>query len=162
MIWFRRERDPAPPTAVGGSVQENDASALRAGLSTFNRLVNVNSGRIPGRSVVTALRVCDVLRETIETAEHQPLDIHTAVSVERMLTDYLPTTLRTFLAVDETRSRVVHTSGRTPVEALQEQLESLLDAAVSVRGAARERDADAMFTQGNFLRTKFSGSDLDL
>jgi hypothetical protein len=28
--------------------------------------------------------------------------------------------------------------------------------------AAREHDVDALFTQGNFLRTKFSRSDLDL
>jgi hypothetical protein len=41
-------------------------------------------------------------------------------------------------------------------------VESLLAAASSVLLAAQAQDADAMFTQGNFLGTTFSRSDLDL
>jgi hypothetical protein len=65
-------------------------------------------------------------------------------------------------ALDTGQLDVVRPSGRTPVASLQEQLESLLGAASSVLLAAQAQDADAMFTQGNFLGTTFSRSDLDL
>jgi hypothetical protein len=38
----------------------------------------------------------------------------------------------------------------------------LLDAASVLLTATHAQDADALMTQGSFLRTKFSGSDLDL
>ncbi len=53
-------------------------------------------------------------------------------------------------------------SGRTPVQSLAEQLEALLDAAADLLSATQAQDADALLSQGSFLRTKFSGSDLDL
>jgi hypothetical protein len=43
-----------------------------------------------------------------------------------------------------------------------EQLESLQLSADAVLVAAKAQDIDALVSQGNFLRTKFSGSDLDL
>ena len=43
-----------------------------------------------------------------------------------------------------------------------EQLDSLQPSADAVLVAAREQDVDALVSQGNFLRTKFTGSDLDL
>ena len=33
---------------------------------------------------------------------------------------------------------------------------------IKICGLTREQDVDALLTQGNFLRTKFSGSDLDI
>jgi hypothetical protein len=167
MTWFRKllpppaapvpEPSPAPPEADG-----DDPATLRAELAQLNRFVNQNSGRLPGESVVTARRVTDVLREVLDTSEIRPLDIYALISVKGILQDYLPTTLRSFLALDEAQLRVPRPSGRTPVQSLQEQLEALLDAATSVLVAAHAQDADALLSQGSFLRTKFSGSDLDL
>jgi len=45
---------------------------------------------------------------------------------------------------------------------LLDQLGDLASAADDLLVAARSRDADALFAQGNFLRTKYSRSDLDL
>ncbi len=53
-------------------------------------------------------------------------------------------------------------SGRTPTGSLIEQLETLWASATDLLDAIRAQDADAMLTQGSFLRTKFTGSDLDL
>ena len=36
--------------------------------------------------------------EVVDTSEIRPLDIYAVISVRGVLTDYLPTTLRTFLA----------------------------------------------------------------
>lgn len=168
MTWFRKllppPAAPAPAAAApaGPEVDGDDPVTLRSNLAQLNRFVNQNSGRLPGESVVTARRVTDVLREVIDTSEIRPLDIYAVISVKGILQDYLPTTLRTFLALDEAQLTVPRPSGRTPIQSLQEQLEALLDAATSVLIAAQAQDADALLSQGSFLRTKFSGSDLDL
>ena len=172
MTWFRKLLPPAAPApapgpgpGLGASRPEprgDDPATLRSELAQLNRFINQNSGKLPGESVVTARRVTDVLREVIDTSEIRPLDIYAVISVQGILQDYLPTTLRSFLALDDTQLTVARPSGRTPIQSLQEQLESLLDAASSVLIAAQAQDADALLSQGSFLRTKFSGSDLDL
>ena len=52
--------------------------------------------------------------------------------------------------------------GGTSATLVVEQLGALWEAASDVLHASRDRDADALITQGNFLRTKFTRSDLDL
>ena len=169
MTWFRKLLPPpvAPAPAPEPPVAEpaldgDDPVSLRIELARLNRFINQNSGQLPGESVVTARRVTDVLREVIDTSEIRPLDIYAVISVKGILQDYLPTTLRSFLALDDAQLTVARPSGRTPIQSLQEQLEALLDAATSVLTAAQAQDADALLSQGSFLRTKFSGSDLDL
>ena len=53
-------------------------------------------------------------------------------------------------------------TGRTPKESLLDQIISLWAGAADVLTAAQAKDADALVSQGNFLQTKFTGSDLDL
>jgi predicted amidohydrolase len=127
-----------------------------------NRLVNQSAGRLPLRAVVSARRVTDVLAEIVDTSDVRPLDVYAVLSVRGTVTDYLPTTIRSYLAVDESLVDVPRASGRTPAESLLEQLEALEVSAELVLEAAQQQDVDALMTQGNFLRTKFSGSDLDL
>jgi hypothetical protein len=162
MAWFRKGRAVTPPVIATRPSSVDDPNTLRAILFELIRYINLNSGRIPGESVVTARRIIEALREVIDTSGIRPLDIYTVVLVKGILHDYLPTTLKSFLALDEGQLNVVRPSGRTPIASLQEQLESLLDAASSVLLATQAQDADAMSTQGNFLSTKFSRSDLDL
>jgi hypothetical protein len=169
MTWFRKLLPPVapapapePPVAEPALDGDDDPATLRVELARLNRFINQNSGQLPGESVVTARRVTDVLREVIDTSEIRPLDIYAVISVQGILRDYLPTTLRSFLALDDAQLTVARPSGRTPIQSLQEQLEALLDAATSVLTAAQAQDADALLSQGSFLRTKFSGSDLDL
>lgn len=168
MTWFRKLLPPPVPAGQPGPpvadpvTDSDDPAALRVTLAGLNRFVNQNSGKLPGEAVVTARRITDLLREVIDTSEVRPLDIYAVISVKGILQDYLPTTLRGFLALDPAQLTVPRPSGRTPVQSLQEQLESLLDEAASLLSAAQAQDADALLTQGSFLRTKFSGSDLDL
>jgi hypothetical protein len=113
-------------------------------------------------AVVAARQVTDVLAEIVDTSEVRPLDVYAVISVRSTVTDYLPTTVRTFLAVDESLVDVPRASGRTPAESLMEQLDALDTSALAVLEATQQQDVDALMTQGNFLRSKFSGSDLDL
>jgi hypothetical protein len=157
--WLARGRVDAPAPA---HPPEDTPEGLRRSLEELVRYINRHSGRLPAESVVTARRVTDTLQEIIDSSEVRPLDIHAVVSVQNTVTDYLPTTLKTFLALDPSQQLAARPGGGTPVESLQEQLEVLWDSASAVLAATRAQDADALMVQGRFLRTKFSGSDLDL
>ena len=128
----------------------------------MNRFINQHSGHLPGAAVVTARAITDLLRQIIDTADDGPLDIQAVLFVEGTVRDYLPTTLRTYLAVDPAIANTARPTGGTPADSLLEQLRMLRQSADATLTAAKEQDADALLTQGNFLLTKFSRSDLDL
>ncbi len=163
MTRFRRGRHDPPASGDPPSADLDTSPAdLRRTLAEINRFINQNSGRLPGDAVVSARRVTDTLSEIVDTSDVRPLDVYATISVEGTLTDYLPTTLRSYLAVDAHLLDTPRPSGRTPRQSLIEQIEALQTSASAVLIAARDQDADALTTQGSFLRTKFSGSDLDL
>ena len=161
MPWFRRSTRP-PPEPVPQEDPADSPAVLRSAIADVVRLVNASAGRLPLAAVVAARRITDVLAEVVETAEVRPLDIQAVLSVRATATDYLPTTLRTYLAVDESLVDVPRASGRTPQESLLEQLDALEGAALAVQDAIQHQDVDGLLTQGNFLRTKFSRSDLEI
>lgn len=160
--WFRREHEPAAgpgsPPPGGPPTPEELAGEVFA----LNRQINSHSGHLPARAVVTARAVTDLLRQILDTADDGPLDVQALVFVEGTVRDYLPTTLRTYLALDPAVVDVRRPSGTTPSEALLEQLTTLRRSALNTLRAAKDHDIDALLTQGSFLSTKFSRSDLDL
>lgn len=159
MTWFRRAHEP--PAAEPPQPEDTPAT-LQQAMFELIWFVNQNAGKLPGESVVAARGVTDAAREVIDTAEDRPLDIHAVLSIKGILTDYLPTTLRSYLNLDPSITDAPRANGRTPRELLLEQVNSLWEAADDVLSATRARDVDALTTQGNFLRTKFTRSDLDL
>jgi hypothetical protein len=162
MPWFRRS-EPDPPAPTGPADDPSDSpEALRAAIAAVNALVNASAGRLPLRAVVAARRITDVLVEVVDTAAVRELDVYAVISVRGAVTDYLPTTVRGFLAVDESLVDVPRASGLSPTQSLMEQLAALEASALAVLEATQQQDVDALMTQGSFLRTKFSGSDLDL
>lgn len=162
MSLFRRARDRAEDALAPHEDPEDAPAALLGHVFDLVHEVNRNAGRLPPEAVVGARRVLDVVREVIETADDGELDVHAVVAVRGILGDYLPTTLHTYLALDPDVLDTPRPSGRTPNGSLIEQLDALWASATDLLDAIRAQDADAMLTQGSFLRTKFSGSDLDL
>ena len=126
------------------------------------QFINRSAGKLPVEAVVVSREITDRVREVIDTATGDHLDVYAVVQINGIVGDYLPTTLRSYLNLDPRLTEQVGASGRTPRAALREQLDSLAGAAGDLARAAREHDVDALFTQGNFLQTKFSRSDLDL
>jgi hypothetical protein len=145
-----------------GPEPEDTPAVLLWNLRELIGFINQNAGRLPGESVVAARRVTDTVREIIDTADGDTLDIYAVVSVKGIVHDYLPTTLRSYLALDPALVDAPRPTGRTPKQSLLEQINSLWLAAADVLAAAQSRDADELVTQGNFLRTKFTRSDLDI
>jgi hypothetical protein len=159
MTWFRRNREepaPAPPP------DEDSPDQLRRRLWELVQFINRNAGRLPVEAVVLARQVTDTVREVIETSADRALDVYAVVQINGIVGDYLPTTLRAYLNLDPAVTERPGPSGRTPRLALREQLVALDAAAAELYSAARAHDVDALFSQGNFLRTKFTGSDLVL
>jgi len=160
--WLRRIRQqPQGPPATPR--EDRDAPAqLRIRLWELVRFINRNAGKLPVEAVVVARQITDTVREVIETSTDRALDVYAVVQINGIVDDYLPTTLRAYLNLDPTVTEQRGPSGRTPRAALRERLESLRTAAEELLAATHEHDIDLLFTQGNFLRTKFTRSDLDL
>lgn len=162
MTWFRRLHDDAPPAPAEPASDPDSPDALRLRLWELVQLINRSAGRLPVEAVVVARRTADTLREVIDTSADRALDVYAVVSINGIVGDYLPTTLRGYLALDPTVAERPGPSGRTPRDALLEQVDSLAGAARELLQATQAHDVDALFSQGNFLRTKFTRSDLDL
>lgn len=160
--WFRRTHDRARDELGPQEDPKDKPEALLATMFDLAHQVNRDAGKLPLEGVVIARRVLDVIREVIETSSERELDVRAVVSIRGMLEDYLPTTLRAYLAIDPDVVDVVRPSGRTPAQSFIEQLDVLWSSAMDLLDAARAHDADALLSQGSFLQTKFSGSDLDL
>jgi hypothetical protein len=160
MTRFRRSREA--PVQPSGPDPDDTPAVLLWRLHELIVFINQSAGHLPRESVVAARRVTDTVREIIETADGDVLDIYAVMSVKGIVNDYLPTTLRSYLVLDSDLVDVPRPSGRTPKESLLEQIDSLWLAAADVLVAAQARDADELVSQGNFLRTKFTRSDLDL
>jgi hypothetical protein len=161
MTWFRRghETPPAEPQPE----EDNDSpDKLRLRLWELVQFINRNAGKLPVEAVVISRQITDSIRELIETSDERALDVYAVVSINGIVGDYLPTTLRTYLNLDPVVAERPGPSGRTPREALREQVESLAQAADELLQATQAHDADRLFSQGNFLRTKFTRSDLDI
>jgi hypothetical protein len=159
MTWFRRNREEPAPAPLP---DEDSPDQLRRRLWELVQFINRNAGRLPVEAVVLARQVTDTVREVIETSADRALDVYAVVQINGIVGDYLPTTLRAYLNLDPAVTERPGPSGRTPRLALREQLVALDAAAAELYSAARAHDVDALFSQGNFLRTKFTGSDLDL
>ncbi len=165
--FFRRGNDnpPTPPVQsepASDNDTEDQPDALRRRLWEQVQFVNRSAGKLPVEAVVVAREITDTIREVIETGDDRDLDVYAIVSINGIVGDYLPTTLRAYLNLDPALTERPGPSGRTPRAALRDQLDALAGAADDLLNAAQSHDVDALFTQGNFLRTKFTRSDLDL
>ena len=159
--WFRRGgSEQHPPPAPDASDDSPQALLLRQW--ALVQFINRNAGRLPVEALVLARGITDTIRAVIDTSDERDLDIYAVVQINGIIDDYLPTTLRAYLGLDPSLTEQPGPAGRTPRAALREQLEALSGAADELLAAAQAHDVDALLTQGNFLRTKFSRSDLDL
>lgn len=164
MRWLRwwGDADDAPAPAAGPAPDQaddavGDPEQIRRRISDAEHFVNQQASRLPAAAVVKARWLTDTLREILDTSATRPLDIHAVLLVRNTVEDFLPTTLRSYLTLEASmRDRPA------PVPELLAQLDLLQEAASNILVAVRAQDRDALATQGNFLRTKFSGSDLDL
>src|SRR6478736_5048890 len=117
MNWlFGRQEEPRRPSdPIVQPVQEEDSPAALAALRfQANRLINASAGQLPVAAVVAARRVTDVVDTVLYTTRDRDLDIHARVSINGILRDYLPTTLKAYLALDPSLRDRPRPNGITP------------------------------------------------
>lgn len=165
MAWFRRAvsagSDRLQPSPTGAPASDTPP-ALHTLLSGVIAVINAQAGHLPVEAVVRTRRLTDTLGEIVDTSAVRPLDVYAVIAVRSTLEDYLPTTLQSYLAVDPDGREVRSGSGPSPTASLLQQIDILQTSASATLLAAQEQDANALMTQGSFLETKFSRSDLDL
>jgi hypothetical protein len=161
MRWFRRGADHVGGDEAPITADERPEALLHI-LDRLDSWINRQSGRLPGAATVQARWITDTLREIIGTANLRPLDIHTVLLLRGMATDYLPTTLKAYLALKSSSQAEPEVLGRPARHVLLEQLDLLQQSAGQALLSTRQADADALLSQGTFLRAKFKRSDLDL
>ena len=158
--WWGDDDEPAPSTNSAADPPADpltDPEQIRKRIVDAEHFVNQHASRLPAAAVVKARWLTDTLREILDTSATRPLDIHAVLLVRNTVEDFLPTTLRSYLTLEASmRDRPA------PVPELLSQLDLLQEAASNILVAVRGQDRDALATQGNFLRTKFTRSDLDL
>jgi hypothetical protein len=166
--WLRRvlpdnedDANRADSTSTGQS-SEDSPEALSAKVEEQVRSLNRNAGQLPASVMVEARQLTDTLSAIVRTSETRPLDIYAVIMLRNVLDDYLPTAVTRYVAVPAAQRDTAGVSGATPTSSLRDQIHDLLLTTVKVREAAENADVDAVMTHGAFLRTKFSGSDLDL
>lgn len=115
--------------------------------------INGAADALPPTAVVLARRITDDLRAVLgDDPDSLPAEVR--ISADAILTDYMPTTLGTYL--DATR----HAPSTAADVHLREQLDFIRDALDRTRTGLRENDMRAVETQAQFLRTKYTESDL--
>lgn len=159
--WFRRNTGEAQAEAEP-QVDEDSPEALISALGELVAFINRNSGGLPAETTVLARQVTDVLWTIIQSSEDRALDVHAVITVRAITQDYLPTTLRAYLALDPALTEVAGRTGTTPRDSAADQVAALWESAASVLQATAEQDVSALMVQGKFLETKFARSDLEL
>ena len=157
--------EAAPDTAEAPSTKpaHDEVAELTDRLTTLVRTVNRSGAKMPEGGVPGVRAIEDVLRPLLTYLAANPPTESEMNPVRSTLTDYLPTTLETFLALPK---EFAHThrnrSGRTPAEELVEQLHLLEAGVVEYAQSIYAGDAQQLSNQGRFLQTKFGKTDLTL
>ena len=154
---------PSPEAAPTPARPRDEVAQLTQRLTAIVRQVNRNGGKMPEGGVPGVRAIEDVLRPLLTYLAANPPTEEELIPVRATLTDYLPTTLDTFLALPKDfagthRNR----AGRTPSEELVEQLGLLESGVVEYSQSIYAGDAQQLSNQGRFLQTKFGRTDLDL
>ena len=163
MSWLARLRgDDEPDEHEQPEPDEDSPEALQAAIDELVRYVNARAGGLPPAALANARVLTDTLTEVVDSAQVRPLDVYAVISVRGVVGDYLPTTLRGYLALEPEARERPRAAGHSPTQSLMMQLDALQTSVQATLVATREQDADALMTQGRFLQTKFNRSDLDL
>ncbi|RYG76442.1 hypothetical protein EU513_12070 [Yimella sp. RIT 621] len=147
----------APPPRPEG----DDVPSLLRHNQSLVLEINQSAAHLPGLGVVLARSVTDTVRTVLTSPEANMLDISVRVAIFGVLTDYLPSTIRTYVGA----SRAAAPGSPEMAAAddqLVEQLTALRRSVGELAEASRMRDVQALQVHGRFLESKFGQSDLDL
>jgi hypothetical protein len=139
------------------------AEQLTAQLKVLRRSVGAEAGRLPDDANTIFKQILGNLDEIVARWDDLAIAPDQSHVVEQMITDYLPTSIQTYLNLPRTFALSNRVAGRkTAHEELIEQLGILLTETARIRDAVYTKEVNALSDQSRFLRDKFAKSALDL
>jgi len=147
-----------PPTRL--KVDAFDPGRIQRAL---DGTVDMARGRVPADVLTRLNSIRARILELLPHATDLPGGSQDLYMLQRTATDYLPTTVRMYLALPQAYATTqIVQDGKTPLGVLQDQLE-LLDGQMSEIGdAVNRRDSDRLLAQGRFLEERFGGGPREL
>ena len=138
-----------------------DPDEIRSALAHNQRLA---SGRLPAPAMAKLLEIQREIADLIPMAAQFPAGSQDLFVIQRTATDYLPTTLRAYLALPpQYAATKVVADGKTALQVLSDQLELLDSKMDEITEAAHKQDSDRLLANGRFLEERFGNrSDLAL
>jgi hypothetical protein len=143
--------------ALNGAGSELDAGRLTKAL---DQIAAQSSKRLPVDLAAKVEAICATVRDVLPRLGTTTIPREDLFTIERTVTDYLPTSLNSYLTLPRTyaNTRVVR-DGRTANQILGEQLDIIDEKMREVADAVARDDVGKLLAQGRFLAERFRGND---
>ncbi|UWX97390.1 hypothetical protein N2K95_01455 [Arthrobacter zhaoxinii] len=146
-------RQAGDPASTGAS---NTTEDLSSALAWSASLARQNKNRLPAVAYVSILETCQTLDAVIDAETRQPLgDPQFEYELSATVREYLPSVLRSYVAIPPKMLETKQASGRTPNEELVEQLQLLAGQAETLHASRHRRTSAELTNTGIFLRERF-------
>jgi len=144
---------PSPRRQVSLAEDTFDAERIRRAL---DGTIDMARGRLPADVMARLAEIRARVLELLPQATDLPGGAQDLFVLQRTARDYLPTTLRMYLALppDYATTRVLQ-DGKTSLDVLRDQLELLDGQMAEIADAVHKRDSDQLLAQGRFLEERF-------
>ena len=153
---FPAAGQPADPQAGAPAPDAASTEGLSQALKWSASVARQNRNRLPAEAYAGVLEICRTLDAVIDAEARQPLgDPEFEYELSATVRDYLPSVLRSYLAVPPRMLETEQASGRTPNQELTEQLQLLSGQAETLHSRRHRRSSADLTTTGNFLRERF-------
>lgn len=148
---------PAPQApAPAGEAGAASTADLSQALAWSAALARQHKNRLPADAYVSILETCQTLDAVIDAEAREPLgDPQFEYELSATVRDYLPSVLRSYVAIPAKMLETKQASGRTPNEELAEQLQLLAGQADTLYSGRHRRSSAELTNTGNFLRERF-------
>ena len=157
------EQRPQPPAPIQPIIHTKPfGERMQRELDKTRWAARKAGDRLPVAALPQLGRIEDVLVPLLEHLVTHPPSVDEEIAVQGMVTDYLPTTVNTYVGLNPQFAEMARPDGRTPGDDLMEQLVTLETAAHDLSRSVYAHDAQALETQGRFLSAKFTQSDLTI
>jgi hypothetical protein len=122
----------------------------------LDRAYQMTHGRLPADSQSRVAHIRAEIFELLPHAAEFPPGSRDLYVLRQMAVDYLPTTIEAYLALPASYATgQVLQDGKTPLQAMNQQLELLDGQMAEIADAIHRRDSDRLLANGLFLEEKF-------
>jgi hypothetical protein len=146
--------------APAAAVDRFDDAKLRGAL---DGTIDMARGRVPADVMAQLSGIRQRVLEVLANGTDLPGGSQDMFVLQRTATDYLPTTVRMYLALPPAYATTeVVQDGKTALQVLKDQLALLEAQMAEIAEAVRRRDSDRLLAQGRFLEERFGRGSADL